>query len=182
MCPHYAVPMMKRNRCITGQPYDDPGHIFPRSGSGAQQVAGAVRVLGPCNTDLAADRRRCRRWLRLHCLDVSTCTRPPGAPSMIGVHAIPHDMTRRGFLTARLSRALSPEIVIGPSCFAKQNVVCQSCADACAVAAIRFWPQIDKPPFPEVVADDCTCCGDCLSACPIAAITMTACRGEQTDV
>jgi len=160
---------------------DDPRHVFTRSRRDAQQAPGAVRVLGPCNTDLAADRRRCRRWLRLHCLDVSTCTRPPGAPSMIGVHAISHNMTRRRFLTARLSRARSPEIAIGLSCFAKQNVVCQSCVDACAGAAIRFWPRIGKPAVPEVIADECTGCGDCLSACPIAAITMSASHGEQSD-
>jgi ferredoxin-type protein NapF len=85
--------------------------------------------------------------------------------------------TRRGILTGRFFRARSP-LEIGDGCFAKQNIVCQCCVDACATQAIRFRPQIGKVPAPDVIADNCTACGACGSACPASAIALIATRPE----
>ncbi|MGX9394093.1 4Fe-4S dicluster domain-containing protein (plasmid) [Nitrobacteraceae bacterium UC4446_H13] len=62
---------------------------------------------------------------------------------------------------------------IGESCFASANIVCQSCADACPVKAIRFEPRRGGPALPHVSISDCTGCGDCVAACPASAIAVT---------
>jgi ferredoxin-type protein NapF len=91
------------------------------------------------------------------------------------------DHTRRSFLTGRFHQPRPPAIAIGDGCFARQNVVCQSCADVCTPRAIRFRPQIGKPPLPELIADECTLCGACASACPASAIILTTSTRGRTD-
>jgi ferredoxin-type protein NapF len=83
-------------------------------------------------------------------------------------------MSRRSLLTGNLSGTPARTVIaIGAGCFAKQNIVCQSCADICAPHAIRFRHRVGGPPLPDVIPDLCTACGDCIPACPAAAITMT---------
>jgi ferredoxin-type protein NapF len=80
-------------------------------------------------------------------------------------------ISRRTLLTGHLS-ARAPQAAIGENCFARMNVVCQSCGDACAAGAIRFQMRVGGPAIPELIAAMCTGCGDCVSACPAAAITL----------
>lgn len=62
--------------------------------------------------------------------------------------------------------------VIADTCLAKHNVVCRSCGDACAHAAIRFRPQVGGSALPELDLSRCTGCGGCVAPCPARAIGM----------
>ena len=63
--------------------------------------------------------------------------------------------------------------VIGGACIAfANNVVCRSCGDACAEAALRFSPRLGGAAVPIVLTEQCTGCGDCVTACPAGAITL----------
>jgi len=63
--------------------------------------------------------------------------------------------------------------VIGTNCVARQGVVCRSCGDVCATAAIRFRPQLGGSALPEVEPARCTGCGGCVAPCPTRAIAMS---------
>jgi ferredoxin-type protein NapF len=76
----------------------------------------------------------------------------------------------RGQLLAR------PVAVINDDCLAEAGIVCRSCGDACAVAAIRFRPRIGMPPQAIVNEAACTGCGECVGACPGEAIALRAAR------
>jgi len=93
-------------------------------------------------------------------------------------------ISRRQFLRGRFSATATPSTdtdpatpqlaVIGLGCIAyTQNVVCRSCGDACAEAAIRFAPRLGGAACPVVLTERCTACGDCVPACPAGAITLT---------
>lgn len=58
------------------------------------------------------------------------------------------------------------------ACLALANVHCQSCQEACEVAAIRFRPALGKPPQPTLDADLCNGCGACLAVCPADALRL----------
>lgn len=62
--------------------------------------------------------------------------------------------------------------VFGEKCMARGNVVCRTCGDACAAAAIRFRPRLGGAALPEVDGEKCTGCGACVAPCPVAAITL----------
>lgn len=68
---------------------------------------------------------------------------------------------------------------VANACMAYRDVVCRSCGDACAEAAVRFSPRLGGAALPEVIADRCTGCGACVSVCPAGAITMTAASGRR---
>jgi ferredoxin len=63
---------------------------------------------------------------------------------------------------------------IGAGCIARKGVVCQSCADACEVRAIRFRPAPGSVPAPRLDASACSGCGACVSVCPVNAIGVAA--------
>jgi ferredoxin-type protein NapF len=67
-----------------------------------------------------------------------------------------------------------PVAVINGDCLAEAGIVCRSCGDACAAAAIRFRPRIGLPPQAVVNEAACTGCGDCVAACPGEAIRLGA--------
>jgi ferredoxin-type protein NapF len=58
------------------------------------------------------------------------------------------------------------------SCLALARIHCQSCQDACDWGAIRFPPEIGRPPRPRIDSDACTGCGACQAQCPNDAILM----------
>jgi ferredoxin-type protein NapF len=62
--------------------------------------------------------------------------------------------------------------VIGQTCLAQLGVVCRTCGDVCAPAAIRFRPQLGGSALPEVEESRCTGCGGCVAPCPARAITL----------
>lgn len=72
-------------------------------------------------------------------------------------------------------------INIAPSCFALNNIHCQSCRDACEPQAIKFSymqdSNSDNPissiPRPTLTESDCTQCGACISSCPQNAISLS---------
>lgn len=59
---------------------------------------------------------------------------------------------------------------IGNTCIARNNIVCRTCGDVCAVQAIRFRPVVMAAARPEVDAALCTGCGACVAPCPATAI------------
>lgn len=61
---------------------------------------------------------------------------------------------------------------VANTCMAYRDVVCRSCGDICAEAAIRFSPRVMAAALPEVIADRCTGCGACVAVCPAGAVTM----------
>ena len=71
-------------------------------------------------------------------------------------------------------RALRPAfphvVAVTSRCFAARGIVCQSCRDACAEAAIRFPPRLGGPAQPVLTAALCSGCGACIAACPADAI------------
>lgn len=62
--------------------------------------------------------------------------------------------------------------VIADTCLALNNVVCETCRDACEPRAIRFHYRIGGTPHPEVELENCNGCGACVSACPADAIEL----------
>lgn len=64
-------------------------------------------------------------------------------------------------------------IAIEASCFAKRDIVCQSCSDACEPQAIKFDFRRERIPKPDISLADCTLCGACVSSCPANAIAIT---------
>lgn len=67
----------------------------------------------------------------------------------------------------------------GDACLAARGIVCWSCRDACATAAIRFTPT-RAVSVPQVDSDLCTGCGACVSACPSSAIALSPASTEAT--
>lgn len=65
----------------------------------------------------------------------------------------------------------SLSLIVLDSCLAKRQVVCNSCADACDAAAIRFHPRLGAVATPSINAEHCTGCGACIAACPESAMT-----------
>lgn len=61
---------------------------------------------------------------------------------------------------------------IAAHCLAERNVVCRSCGERCADAAIRFSPRLGAAAAPAVLADRCSGCGDCLAVCPVGALEL----------
>lgn len=80
-----------------------------------------------------------------------------------------NEASRRFFLTGR--KPADP-IIFGAACFATSGIVCQSCADQCPEAAIRFRPQLGGVPQPVLQAASCTGCGACVAGCPAGAIRL----------
>ena len=64
--------------------------------------------------------------------------------------------------------------IIGDGCLARRGVVCRSCGDVCATAAIRFRPQLGGSALPEVDPSRCNGCGGCVAPCPARAIALQA--------
>ena len=62
--------------------------------------------------------------------------------------------------------------IISADCLAEQKVECRSCGDFCDANAIRFSPQLNACPIPEIDADKCTGCGACVAPCPVTAIRI----------
>lgn len=58
------------------------------------------------------------------------------------------------------------------ACLASNNIDCQSCRDACEIAAIRFRPALGRVPQPTINQDSCTGCGACVAVCPHDAIHL----------
>ena len=69
-----------------------------------------------------------------------------------------------------------PVALVGDGCLAEAGIVCRSCGEVCAEAAIRFRPRIGLPPQAIVNEQACTGCGECVGACPGEAITIGAAR------
>lgn len=63
-------------------------------------------------------------------------------------------------------------MVITDRCLALAGVFCQSCRDACEVAAISFDRRPGAVPVPVLQADRCNGCGFCISVCPEQAIAI----------
>ena len=61
---------------------------------------------------------------------------------------------------------------IEDQCLARNGVYCQGCQDACEPRAIRFRPQLGRPPAPEISEDLCTGCFACAAVCPQDAIIL----------
>jgi len=66
------------------------------------------------------------------------------------------------------------EMRLTDACLAKQQVVCQTCGDACEAEAIRFRPQAGSVSLPLIDQDVCTGCGACITACPQDALRAVA--------
>jgi len=66
------------------------------------------------------------------------------------------------------------QAVINEQCLAYQQVVCQSCGDACEQSAIHFALSQGMVSQPQVDTDSCTGCGACVSVCPVQAIEIRA--------
>lgn len=62
---------------------------------------------------------------------------------------------------------------IGSSCLLHQGVTCQSCTDACDVAALSFSFASGPAGAISLDSDLCTGCGACLGVCPVSAIQLT---------
>lgn len=87
----------------------------------------------------------------------------------------------QGAFADRQARPWTLQASIGGACLAARGVVCSSCRDACAEAAIVF-PVSRSVPLPELRFDRCTGCGACVSACPADAIGLLAmARTEAVD-
>lgn len=71
------------------------------------------------------------------------------------------------------SSAAGPQLArIGEDCLARQQVVCRTCGEMCDVGAIRFVMQVGRVAQPEVLAEQCTGCGDCIADCPTLALAL----------
>jgi len=79
-----------------------------------------------------------------------------------------------GALSPAVQPPMSVRLEVTESCLARQQVVCQSCGDACEVQAIAFPPQLGTVPVPRINQDDCTSCGACVAACPQDALRVVA--------
>jgi ferredoxin-type protein NapF len=64
------------------------------------------------------------------------------------------------------------------NCLAYAGIVCRSCRDVCAEAAIRFSPRPMGTAHPELIAERCTGCGACVAVCPASAVTLAAAGGS----
>lgn len=62
--------------------------------------------------------------------------------------------------------------IIAGTCLAEQRVECRSCGDHCDANAIRFSPQLNACPIPDIDFDKCTGCGACVEPCPVTAIRI----------
>jgi ferredoxin-type protein NapF len=63
---------------------------------------------------------------------------------------------------------------IADGCLALRGVVCRSCGEACAEAAIRFRLRVGGAAEPLLDRDACTGCGSCVGVCPVQAVAMIA--------
>lgn len=61
---------------------------------------------------------------------------------------------------------------ISSLCLAEQRVECRTCGDYCDANAIRFSPQLNACPVPEIDISRCTGCGACVEPCPVTAIRI----------
>ena len=68
--------------------------------------------------------------------------------------------------------ALRP--AFGESCLPARGVVCRSCGEACAAAAIAFRPAARGVSLPTLNSERCTGCGDCVAICPVGAVALRA--------
>ena len=64
------------------------------------------------------------------------------------------------------------DLDISKDCFAKRDIVCQSCGDVCDTQAISFVYETTAIAKPIINKDACTACGACVGACPAKAITV----------
>ncbi len=64
------------------------------------------------------------------------------------------------------------EVSITEACLSRQGIVCRSCGDACASAAIRFQLRTGGRSAPQVISPLCTGCGECLAVCPSRALSI----------
>ena len=62
--------------------------------------------------------------------------------------------------------------VVSDDCLAMRHIMCRSCEDACAHAAIAFRPVVGGPATPEINHVRCTGCGACVSVCPEQAVAI----------
>lgn len=67
----------------------------------------------------------------------------------------------------------SAEINIKNTCFAQNEIYCQSCQDACDHQAISFQFLTTAIAKPVISSDACTLCGACVSTCPQQSISIT---------
>ncbi len=89
------------------------------------------------------------------------------------------NIARRNFLRGRPIAAVDPTspprhffVRIGDECLTTDNIVCQSCGDACDERAIRFPPLRNAVARPSVEHDACVGCGDCVEVCPRGAVSL----------
>ncbi len=69
--------------------------------------------------------------------------------------------------------AFHTAVNINKSCFASNDIYCQSCRDVCDESAIKFDFFSERIPTPTIVHDACSGCGACVSVCPPNAINIT---------
>lgn len=76
----------------------------------------------------------------------------------------------------------SLKLDLSNNCLAMNQVVCQSCSDACDQGAIRFQPRIAAVATPEIDQDICNGCGACVSPCPTDSLNLRPVSTRQRGV
>lgn len=108
---------------------------------------------------------------RLRTAVASVQTEVAAASATALAEATPPDMANSS--AAGATKAVGPQLAwIGEDCLARQQVVCRTCGEMCDVGAIRFVMQVGRVAQPEVLAEQCTGCGDCIADCPILALAL----------
>jgi ferredoxin-type protein NapF len=77
-----------------------------------------------------------------------------------------------GALQAQIEPPWSARLQLESTCLALEQIICQSCADACDQQAIRFTPRVGAVATPQINQDSCNACGACISSCPAHALRL----------